>query len=144
VIPAAITALGPAWAWVLAGLVLMGGELLLPGIFLVWLGLAALLTGAVEAAFGPPWQVEVPLFAVLALALVAAASRLNRPRPPHLNRGAHRLIGREGVLDAPLADGQGRLRLDDTVWRVTGPDVAAGTRVRVTGVEGTRLLVDPV
>jgi len=133
--------LGPAWAWILAGLILMGGELLLPGVFLLWLGLAALATGLVEALVGPPWQVQLPLFAVLSVLAVVAARRLDRTEPRQLNRGAHRLIGREVSLDAPIRDGSGHVRLDDTLWRVTGPEAPAGARVRVTGVEGTMLVV---
>lgn len=134
----------PAWAWILAGLLLMGGELLLPGIFLVWLGLAAFVTGLVETAFDLPWQAQFPLFAVLSVAAVIFATRLNRAHVPVLNRGAHGLVGRDVVLDAAIVDGSGRARIDDTLWRVTGPDLPAGTRVRVTGVEGTMLAVVPV
>lgn len=137
----ALEGIDPAWAWILAGLALMGGELLLPGVFLVWLGLAAFVTGLVETAFDLPWQAQLPLFAVFAAMTVTLATRLNRAYVPVLNRGAHRLIGREFVLDAPIVEGNGRVRFDDTLWRVTGPDVPAGTRVRVTGVEGTGLTV---
>jgi len=141
---AALAEIGPAWAWILAGLALMGGELLLPGVFLVWLGLAALVTGLVEALIGMPWQGQVPLFALLSVAAVVVATRLDRGAVPGLNRGAHRLIGREVVLDAPIRDGIGRVRLDDVVWRVSGPEAPAGTRMRVTGVEGTVLVVAAV
>ena len=132
--------LGPVWAWVLAGLVLMGGELVLPGVFLVWLGIAALLTGGI-AALDVPWQAQLTAFALLSVAAVVLATRLNRRPAPVLNRGAHRLIGREFVLDAGLRDGHGQVRIDDTLWRVAGPDLPAGTRVRVTGAEGTVLRV---
>lgn len=136
-------ALSPAWAWILAGLVLMGGELALPGVFLVWLGLAAGLTGLIEAALGLPWQGQLLLFSGLSVAAVLLANRLNRQRAPILNLGAHRLIGRSVRLETALLAGEGRARLDDTLWRVTGPDLPAGTRVRVTGVEGTVLRVAP-
>ncbi len=136
-------ALSPAWAWILAGLVLMGGELALPGVFLVWLGLAAGLTGLIEAALGLPWQGQLLLFSALSVAAVLLANRLNRQRAPILNLGAHRLIGRSVRLETALQAGEGRARLDDTLWRVTGPDLPAGTPVRVTGVEGTVLRVAP-
>ncbi len=134
-------ALSPAWAWIIAGLVLVGGELVLPGVFLVWLGLAAGLTGLIEAALGLPWQGQLVLFSALSVAAVVLANRLNRQRAPTLNLGAHRLIGRTFRLEVAIHAGEGRARLDDTLWRVAGPDLPAGTPVRVTGVEGTVLRV---
>lgn len=134
-------ALSPAWAWIIAGLVLIGGELVLPGVFLVWLGLAAGLTGLIEAALGLPWQGQLLLFSGLSVVAVVLANRLNRRRAPTLNLGAHRLIGRSFRLEAAIHEGEGRARLDDTIWRVAGPDLPVGTPVRVTGVEGTVLRV---
>lgn len=144
----ALDALGPAWSWVLAGLVLAGAEIVVPGVFLIWLGLAALGTGLATALVPMPWQGQTLLLAVLALALVGIASRLHRRdvlrRAGGLNRADRGLIGREGVLTEPIEQGAGRIRFDDTLWRVAGPDLPAGTRVRVTGVEGTILRVGAV
>ncbi|MBE7248926.1 NfeD family protein [Methylobacterium sp. A49B] len=142
---AAVDALGAAWVWVIAGLVLAGAEILVPGVFLIWLGLAALATGLATAALPIPWQGQTLLFAGLAVALVGLASRLHRrggPAKPHLNRADRGLIGREGVLEEPIVQGAGRIRFDDTLWRIAGPDLPAGDRVRVTGISGTVLRVD--
>jgi membrane protein implicated in regulation of membrane protease activity len=143
---AAVEAVGPAWSWVVAGLVLAAAEILVPGVFLIWLGLAAFATGLVRAVLPIPWQGQTLLFAVLAVALVAIATRLNRRGAGRtesgLNRADRGLIGREAVLDAPILRGEGRVRFDDTLWRVTGPDVPAGGRVRVTGISGTVLRVE--
>ncbi|ACB27067.1 membrane protein implicated in regulation of membrane protease activity [Methylobacterium sp. PvP062] len=138
-------ALGAAWSWVIAGLVLAGAEILLPGVFLIWLGLAAVATGLAAAALPMPWQGQTLLFAGLAVALVALATRLQRRGKgtgPELNRADRGLIGREGVLDEPIVRGAGRIRFDDTLWRVEGPDLPAGRRVRVTGIGGTVLRVE--
>ncbi|KQS67147.1 hypothetical protein SAMN02799625_00172 [Methylobacterium sp. UNC300MFChir4.1] len=138
-------ALGAAWSWVIAGLVLAGAEILLPGVFLIWLGLAAVATGLAAAALPMPWQGQTLLFAGLAVALVALAARLQhrgRRAGPDLNRADRGLIGREGVLDEPIVRGAGRIRFDDTLWRVEGPDLPAGRRVRVTGIGGTVLRVE--
>ncbi|MET0257615.1 MAG: NfeD family protein [Methylobacterium sp.] len=140
----ALQEIDPAWAWILAGFLLMGGELLLPGVFLVWLGLAAFVTGLVESAFDLPWQAQFPLFAVLSVAAVILAIRLNRAHVSVLNRGPQGLIGRDVVLDAAIVAGHGRARIDDTLWSVSGPDLPAGAQVRVTGVEGTVLRVTAV
>lgn len=142
----AFEALGAAWSWVIGGLVLATAEILVPGIFLIWLGLAALATGLVTAAFPLPWQGQTLLFAALAVILAGVATALQRRRAARqgsgLNRADRGLIGREAVLEAPIVEGTGRVRFDDTLWRVTGPDLPAGRRVRVIGISGTVLRVE--
>ena len=139
-------ALGAAWTWVIAGLVLAGAEILVPGVFLIWLGLAALATGLATASFPMPWQGQTLLFAGLAVVLVAGATRLHRRGTGHgeadLNRPDRGLIGREGILKEPIVRGAGRIRFDDTLWRVEGPDLPIGARVRVAGMNGTVLTVE--
>jgi inner membrane protein len=141
-----IDSLGP-WAWVIAGLVLMGLEMVAPGVFLLWLGLAAVVTGLIDAAFGLSWQASSLLFAALAVASVLLGRSLTRSRTEgdeadRLNRRGEVLIGRVLVLEQPIAAGEGRVRVDDTSWRVLGPDAPAGSRVRVARVEGAALVVE--
>jgi membrane protein implicated in regulation of membrane protease activity len=137
------------WVWFLAAAVLMILELVVPGVLLFWLGLAALATGLVDLVFTLSWQRELLLFAVLALSFAILGRNLMRraaEKPqdrPFLNRRADALVGRDFVLTDPILDGVGRIRVDDTVWRVTGPDVPSGRRVRVTAVDGACLLVEP-
>jgi hypothetical protein len=142
VIAALVDGIGPAWLWVLAGLVLMGLELVVSGIFLLWIGLAALVTGLAVALAPMPWPLQLLLASGLAVAFVLVASRRAKGPASTLNRGAQALIGRECPLDAPITGGEGRVRFDDTIWRVAGSDAPAGTRVRVVGVEGTVLRVE--
>ncbi|MCJ2133724.1 NfeD family protein [Methylobacterium sp. J-026] len=140
-----LAALGPAWSWVIAGLVLSGAEIAVPGVFLIWFGLAALATGLAAALIPMPWQGQTLLFAGLAVVLVGIATRLSSrasPRDAMLNRADRGLIGRAGVLAEPIVQGTGRLRFDDTLWRVEGPDLPAGARVRVVGLSGTVLRVE--
>jgi hypothetical protein len=143
---AAVESLGAAWSWVIAGLVLAAAEILIPGVFLIWLGLAALATGLAAAAVAMPWQGQTLLFAGLAILLVGSASRLYRRSAgsagPALNRPDRGLIGREAVLEEPIVQGAGRIRFDDTLWRIAGPDLAVGDRVRVIGISGTVLRVE--
>jgi inner membrane protein len=146
VVLGAIKTLGAAWSWVIAGLVLAGAEILVPGMFLIWLGLAALVTGLAATALPMPWQGQTLLFAALAVLLVGVATRLQRrgrPSEADLNRPDRGLIGREGMLEEPIVQGAGRIRFDDTLWRIAGPDLPAGVRVRVTGIAGTVLRVEP-
>jgi inner membrane protein len=135
--------IAPAWAWVIAGLVAAVGEVLLPGIFLIWLGLAAIATGLLAAAVDLTWPVQLVAFAIFALLAVLAGRRLARHPVPDLNRRGHDLVGRTFSLDAPLHEGTGRLRQGDTSWRVVGPDLPAGARVRVVRLDGTTLVVEP-
>jgi len=142
------TSLG-TWNWLIAGLVLLGIELLAPGIFMLWLGIAAIAVGLISFAIDWSWQAQVITFAVLSLAMVplwrrfAAKSREDENNV-FLNRRAAELVGREFTLDKPIVGGVGSVRVDDTVWRVTGPDCAAGARVRIVKAHGASLSAEPV
>jgi len=136
---------GP-WGWIVAGLVLLGLELFAPGAFLMWLGLAAVVVGLVNLAIVLPWQGAAVLFVVLASIFVLIGRRIAVRRAAaeddlRLNDRAARLVG----LTFPLADaiegGRGRIRVDDSSWGVEGPDLPAGTIVRVVGHDGVRLKV---
>jgi len=135
------------WNWLIFGLVLMALELMAPGVFLFWLGLAALLVGVLSFALQPSWQVQILLFAVFAVAAVPLWRRLARrgtgasASNPFLNKRADALVGRVFTLDKPIVDGSGTVRIDDTVWRVAGPDLPAGSRVRIVRADGASLTV---
>ena len=139
--------LGP-WGWIVLGLVLMGLELIAPGIFLIWLGLAAVLTGLLDTALGLSWQTALLTFAALAVVAVVAGRLLTRARDedegarPPLNRRAQALVGRVFTLEAPIVAGCGRVRVDDSSWRVVGPNAEAGQQVRVVRVDGATLVVE--
>jgi inner membrane protein len=145
----AVTGLG-AWAWIILGLVLIGLELLAPGVFLLWLGLAAILTGLADAALDLSWQASALVFAGFSVAAVILGRMVMRPNTQHdtqaglLNQRGQALVGRVFTLETPIKDGEGRIRVDDSSWRVTGADRFAGAKVRVVRVEGTTLVVDDV
>ncbi|MGY8679533.1 NfeD family protein [Bradyrhizobium sp. UFLA05-153] len=134
------------WNWLIFGFILMALEVFAPGVFLFWLGLAALLVGLVSFAAHPAWQVQLVMFALFAAAAVPLWRRLARGRidtsaSPHLNKRTEALLGREFTLEKPIIDGSGTVRIGDTVWRVAGPDTPAGTRVKVVQVDGANLTV---
>jgi membrane protein implicated in regulation of membrane protease activity len=140
--------LGP-WNWMVLGFVLLVMEIVLPGVFLLWIGIAALIVGAIslfvwDAGFWS-WQVQVLLFLVLSLASAYAgkklvgSSRKDDSDQPLLNQRGVQLIGRTATLTEPISNGRGRVRLGDTLWRVSGPDLPAGAQVRVTGAADTDL-----
>jgi hypothetical protein len=137
-----------AWSWIILGLVLIGVELLAPGIFFLWLGLAAIATGLLDAALDLSWQAAAIVFALLAVAAVILGRYVTRSKDaaetpvPHLNQRGQALVGRVFTLETPIKDGEGRIRVDDSSWRVTGADRFAGAKVRVVRVEGATLVVD--
>lgn len=142
-----IDTLGP-WTWIVAGLILLVLEVVLPGTFFLWFGVSAVVVGIVALIFPTlAWQAEVIGFLVLAVVLVIVGRRyysggLGRIRPTGLNERAQNLVGRETVLSEPIVDGRGRIRVDDTVWRVTGPDMPSGSRVKVVGADGSVLRIE--
>ena len=135
------------WNWLIFGFILMALELAAPGVFLFWLGLSALLVGLVSFAIDLHWQMQLLMFAVFAVAAVPAWRRFARSTAapsesnPFLNKRTEALIGREFTLEKPIIDGSGTVRIDDTIWRVAGPDTPAGTRVKVVQVDGANLTV---
>jgi len=135
------------WNWLILGAIFLALELFAPGAFMLWLGLAALAVGLVSFVIDWSWQAQLVAFAVISLALVPVwrhfAPKVERPTDsPLLNRRAESYVGRIFTLDNPIVDGVGRVRIDDTIWRVTGPDSAAGSRVRIVRAEGANLFVE--
>jgi len=136
------------WTWLVVGLVLLALEIAVPGNVLVWLAMAAILTGALALFTDLGWQVDLIVFVVLAMALVVVGRSVfsGRQAPtadPLLNDRAARLIGKTFVLGEPIVDGHGRIRVDDANWRVVGPDLPSGTRVTVVGHDSAVLTVAP-
>ena len=135
------------WNWLIFGFILMALELLAPGVFMFWLGLAALVVGLVSFAFSPSWQTQLLMFAVFAAAAVPVWRRLARSDTsvsasnPFLNKRADALVGRVFTLEKPIIDGWGTVRIGDTIWRVAGPDAPAGSRVKIVQADGANLTV---
>ena len=136
-----------AWSWLIIGLVLLGLELVLPGGVFVWLGIAAIITALVEFVHPVDWPIQIGIFGVLGVLSIFVWLRLARSRGggsdrPLLNQRAERHIGEEIVLNEPISDGFGRVPIGDTVWRVAGPDMPAGRKVRIIGHDGAVLKVE--
>lgn len=141
------------WSWVILGLALLGLEILAPGIFFLWLGAAALVIGAISLmvwGLGAElwvWQVQVLGFLILSIVLAyAGRSWLSRNEvesdEPMLNDRVAQLVGQTATLEQPIVNGVGHVRLGDTLWRVKGEDMPAGTRVRIRGGNSDRLDVE--
>ncbi|MDB5569953.1 MAG: hypothetical protein JWN93_1136 [Hyphomicrobiales bacterium] len=135
----------PFWLWLAAGVLLIGGEMLAPGFFLLWLGVAAIATGLAVSLLPMGFAWSLLAFSAFAAVAVLAGRRVYGPGEvesdqPFLNRRADALIGRTFTLEEPIKRGEGRLSVNDTQWRLRGPDMPAGVRVRVTAVEESTFL----
>lgn len=145
----AFLAANAPWAWIIAGLILLALELTVPGGYLLWLGIAGLITGLVVLFEPIAWPLQWLLFGVLALVSIILWTRWSRSRAsqsdrPYLNRRGDSFVGHEAVLEQPISGGFGRLSLGDTIWRIAGPDMPAGQRIRIVGSEGAVLLVEAI
>ncbi|MBR0644678.1 NfeD family protein [Roseomonas hellenica] len=138
----------PGLIWILVGLVLLGGELVLPGIFLLWIGLAAIGTGLLMLVAVPSFGVTVLVFIVLLAAGIAAGLRLRPRRRGHatMNTPVSGLVGRAGTVLTATPEGL-RVRVGDSDWPARLPHDAAapapGAAVRVEAVDGMTLIVRP-
>ena len=139
------------YGWWLLALILIGAELLLPGFFLLWIGIAAAAMGVVLMLL-PPQSLLAEAMLFAALSLVSCflywkfvRRALTEPsEQPLLNRRAAQFIGRRYVLDTAIVNGQGKARVGDSQWLVEGPELPAGATVEVIGVDGATLKVQPV
>jgi len=123
-------------------------EMIAPGIFLMWFGMAAAATGLIVFRYDPTWQWQLIWFCGLSLVTVLVVNRYLLKHPleseqPLLNERGAQLIGRSFDLVDPIVNGRGSVSVGDTIWRVKGPELAAGTRITVVGIDGTVLKVEP-
>lgn len=135
------------WSWVVAGVGLLALELLLPGGIFLWLGVSGVITGVAALFWVISWPIQFLIFGLLSLVTIFVWLRYwkGRAQPtdrPFLNERAGQLVGREVVLNEPIHDGFGRVPIGDTQWRVSGPNLAAGQKVKIVGYEGAVLKVE--
>ncbi len=136
--------------WLIAAVLLGLAELLVPGVFLVFLAFAAAVTGLFLLLF-PDLAVAAQLLSFAAWSAVAVwiGRRWYRENPvdssdPLLNQRVARLLGETVTVVQAIDGGTGRVRVGDSEWIARGPDAPAGARVRVTGADGTTLKVEPL
>jgi inner membrane protein len=133
-----------AIAWLVGGLIVCAAETLAPGAFLIWIGAAAAIVGAIAYFAAIDFTSQLTLFGALVVALVLIGRRVYgsrdpRPGPLPLSR-AHAMIGADFFLDEAIVHGHGRIRVGDSSWRVAGADCPSGAKVRVVAVEDGSLL----
>lgn len=136
------------WWWWIAAVVLLILEVLAPATFFLWMAVSAAVVGLVSLlAPGFSWEGQVLVFAILSVVAVVAWKAFLKPRTeatdqPMLNRRGEQYVGRIVTLTDPISNGVGRIRIADASWPVEGPDLPAGTRVRIAGITGTRFTVE--
>lgn len=138
----------PGWLWLIGGVLLLAAELLAPGFFLVFVGVAAVATGLFAILFDLGTAAQLALFALYALLALMIGRRFYANRPadsadPLLNDRAARLIGRSVVVVEAIDSHSGRVRVGDGDWSARGGPAQVGERVRITGIDGNCLTVEP-
>ncbi len=138
--------LGP-WSWLILAVLLFALETIVPGIHFAWFGAAAVVVGLLALATPMGWPLQLVLFALLAMASAIFARRYARPEAvksdlPDLNARGAQYVGRVVTVEEAIAGGRGKVRVGDTIWQAQGADATAGARVKVTGTNGTVLVVE--
>jgi membrane protein implicated in regulation of membrane protease activity len=138
------------WNWWVFALILIIVEVLVAGTFFLWMSISAGIVGLVLLLLpGISWQLQLSLFAIFSIASIILSriwlARHARSEPPStLNRRGSQYVGRQFTLAEPIINGVGRLNVDDTIWRVSGPDLEVGAKVVVEGLDGTILKVKAI
>jgi membrane protein implicated in regulation of membrane protease activity len=137
------------WGWLVLAAILFALDVLAPGFYLVWFAIASGVVGAL--LFAVPLENPWPLVVFCAASLISLAigralwgSHKERESDrPLLNQRGRQLVGKTYVLSDPISGGRGRMKVGDTMWTVTGPNLPAGQLVRVTNADGIVLTVEP-
>ncbi|MDH5784479.1 MAG: NfeD family protein [Chromatiales bacterium] len=138
------------WHWWILGVALLALEVLAPGAFFLWMGISAVVVGLLLLALPEMgWEYQIFFFAIFSMASIFLWRRYFRSHPvssdhPTLNLRGAQYIGRVFTLDEPIVNGLGKVRVDDSTWKISGEDCAAGSKVRVIGVDGVVFKVESV
>lgn len=137
----------PGWLWMIGGVLLLAAEIMLPGVFLVWIGIAAIVTGVFALLLGIGLAGQLGLFALYAVLAVMIGRRFYGVKDVDaddamLNEPAARLLGRRVTVVQAVDEDSGRVRVGDSEWTARGGPAEPGDRVRITGVDGNCLIVE--
>ena len=135
------------WLWLIGGVLLLILEVIAPGFFLVFLGVAAIATGLFTVLFGLGTAPQLALFALYSVIAVLVgrrfyANRTEDSTDPLLNDRGGRLVGKVVTVVTDVDEHNGRVRVGDSEWSARGGPAAAGERVRITGIDGNCLKVE--
>jgi hypothetical protein len=136
-----------AWNWFVVAVALFVLETIVPGVHFIWFGLAAVIVGVLGLAVDLAWEWQLITFAIISCITVFFVRRFAGPEmaasdEPGLNLRADQYVGRVVTVEEAIADGRGKVRVGDTLWPAQGLDAPQGARVKITGTNGTVLLVE--
>jgi hypothetical protein len=135
------------WQWWVIAIIFIILEMFAPGAFMLWLGIAAAIVGIILAVLpSMAWEVQYTLFAIISVLSIIAWKKMQMRHPretdqPALNRRGHQYLNRVFTLDEAVVNGQGKIKVDDTTWKIEGDDCPAGSKVKVVGVDGVILKI---
>ena len=136
------------WHWWIAAIVFVVIETFAPGAIFLWMGVAAGIVGLILLIFADlGWEYQFLIFALFTVVTAVGWRAYLRRHPtesdrPTLNRRGEQYVGRTFTLEDAIVNGQGKITVDDSTWKIEGDDMPAGTKIQVTGVEGTVLKVE--
>jgi len=131
------------WYWLIAALVMVIFEMIVPAAYFLWMGISAFVVGLLLYAIpGMPLLIQIVIFGILSVVTLLLYKRHQRLYPaekdePSLNRRGEQYVGRLFTLEEPIVNGVGKVKVDDSIWKVRGSDSPAGMKVRVLSVDGT-------
>jgi len=131
------------WYWLIAAVVMIVIEMILPAAYFLWMGISAFIVGLLIYAIPSiPLLIQVIIFGVLSIVTLVLYKRHQKLNPtvndePNLNRRGEQYVGRSFALEEAIVNGVGKVKVDDSTWKVRGADMPAGVKVRVTSVDGT-------
>ncbi len=137
------------WHWFIAAIVLITLEMVvLPAVFFLWMGIAAGVVGLLLMLIPDmPFMAQIIIFTVFAVISLVIHKRYLKNNPPvtdepTLNRRGEQYVGRVFTLDEAIVNGVGKIKVDDSIWKVMGEDMNEGGKVKVVGVDGTVFKVE--
>ncbi len=136
------------WHWLILAVVMIILEILIPGAYFLWMGISAIFIGGLMYIFPEmAFLVQILIFAILSVIAVMMYRSYRKKNPlvtdePTLNRRGEKYIGQSFTLKEPIVNGVGKIKVDDSTWKIKGFDIDAGETVRVVAVEGTTLIVE--
>ena len=138
------------WYWWVIGFILLVLEILTPGYFFMWMALSGFVTGVMVFLIpAVSMNMQILIFSVLSVAAIIVWKFYGKKHPiasdqPLLNKRGVQYIGRVFSLYEPIKNGQGKIRVDDSIWKVHGEDCDINTKVKVVDIRGTVFDVEKV
>lgn len=135
-----------AWNWFIVAAVLGLLETIVPGVHFMWFGMAAVVLACLTLLIPLPIAMQLIVFALVAIGFILIARRYWSSKEmgtdaPDLNERGAQYLGRVVTVVEAISSGRGKVRVGDTVWTAEGPDMPEGAKAKVTGINGTVLMV---